>query len=211
MSCHEIRSELDEYLDRDLPGGRQGEIAQHLAGCASCRQELARSKALREELRTMVYEPPSASLMRESMASAMKRGRRRERRIFVAKLSAMAAAIALLLSISLASTSFFSKGGGAEADLTISLHEQKTVSLLVDAREAMAAAEITIDLPSQLSLAGFPEQRRVSWRSDLQAGKNILKLPLVATSEGQGTISTRIDHNDRQKVMHLLAVISGPA
>jgi anti-sigma factor RsiW len=46
MSCHDYEFDLDDYVDRTLPGERMAAIDSHLAVCASCR-------ALVTDLRTL--------------------------------------------------------------------------------------------------------------------------------------------------------------
>jgi hypothetical protein len=49
--CGRIGSELDFYLDRELPPERGAEVARHLESCAACSAELRAKTALRDRLR----------------------------------------------------------------------------------------------------------------------------------------------------------------
>lgn len=49
MSCADVR--LDEYLDGELDAPARAAVDAHLAACAACRAELARSRSLEDVLR----------------------------------------------------------------------------------------------------------------------------------------------------------------
>ncbi len=48
MSCEEMMRRLDDLLDGRLRREELEEVQSHLAGCASCREELARAERLRD-------------------------------------------------------------------------------------------------------------------------------------------------------------------
>ncbi len=48
MSCEETLRRLDDLLDGELRQEELEEVRSHLAGCASCREELARAERLRD-------------------------------------------------------------------------------------------------------------------------------------------------------------------
>jgi len=47
MSCEETMRRLDDLLDGELPPEERAGVQAHLAGCASCREALARAERLR--------------------------------------------------------------------------------------------------------------------------------------------------------------------
>ncbi len=57
MNCADVR--LDEYLDGELAEADRAAVDGHLAGCAACREELARSRRLEAVLRSV--PPPSGA------------------------------------------------------------------------------------------------------------------------------------------------------
>ncbi len=54
-------------------------------------------------------------------------------------------------------------------------------------------------LPPGIELAGYPGQHEVSWEGRLEAGSNLLVLPIRALAGSGGDIVTRIQHTEREK------------
>ncbi len=59
-SCTDVRAALQAYVDGDLSPEQAAALKRHLAGCSSCRAELARAQAVVTALKTwpLVPEPP---------------------------------------------------------------------------------------------------------------------------------------------------------
>ncbi|MCK4303647.1 MAG: zf-HC2 domain-containing protein, partial [Candidatus Eisenbacteria sp.] len=48
--CDKIRSELDRFLDEDLPNRDRLRVAEHLKNCPDCRAELERERQLMDAM-----------------------------------------------------------------------------------------------------------------------------------------------------------------
>jgi len=74
MDCDFDRSLLTSYLDDQLTPEERAEVEAHLAGCESCRQELATGLHLRALLETVpAPEPPAGTLIKfNAMLDAFK-------------------------------------------------------------------------------------------------------------------------------------------
>lgn len=66
-------------------------------------------------------------------------------------------------------------------ELTIALHEPQDVTLAFHSMKVLNGATIAIELPENVAIVGYPGRRSLEWQTDLDAGKNILRLPVVAT------------------------------
>lgn len=113
MTCHTALSLLDDYSDGHLDPGSAGELEDHLGSCASCRQELADTRRLKELLRQSKPSPPTLDYWQETtrlilartveaepqgaVSTAVERTRGK-RRAFVRSLLSLAASIAILVS-----------------------------------------------------------------------------------------------------------------
>ena len=64
--------------------------------------------------------------------------------------------------------------------LKVALHQTKHVKLAFKAQRAMANAKISISLPVNISLEGYPGKRTIEWETQLAAGDNVLSLPILA-------------------------------
>jgi anti-sigma factor (TIGR02949 family) len=62
MTCHDVSTMIDAYLDGELSGDEAAAVARHLDGCASCRRQHDERKALSALLRRMPYYGAPAQL-----------------------------------------------------------------------------------------------------------------------------------------------------
>jgi anti-sigma factor RsiW len=51
MTCHDALTLLEDYVDSDLPADKEDLVREHLASCATCRQEVDETVLLKELLR----------------------------------------------------------------------------------------------------------------------------------------------------------------
>jgi hypothetical protein len=77
-------------------------------------------------------------------------------------------------------------------------------------RSASALSDVTIELglPEGVELAGFPGQRRLVWQSDLQAGANLLELPVLLHGAG-GVVTATLNHGSERRQFSV-RVVSAP-
>jgi len=72
-------------------------------------------------------------------------------------------------------------GGKSEAPvLRVALHKTKQVKLAFKAQRAVDNARISISLPENVTLEGYPGKRTIEWETQLAAGDNVLSLPILA-------------------------------
>jgi anti-sigma factor RsiW len=74
MNCHEFERVLDAYVDDELGSAVAAAVADHIEGCAACRQRLASRESLGRLVRSVPYHGAPARL-RTAIASAPKRSR----------------------------------------------------------------------------------------------------------------------------------------
>ncbi|MFW6094313.1 MAG: hypothetical protein ACODAC_10095 [Pseudomonadota bacterium] len=70
----------------------------------------------------------------------------------------------------------------------------RMVNVVIDAKENRRDALVTVELADDLELAGYSDQRRIQWRTDLAKGKNLLALPVRARSGAQGDIRVALSY-----------------
>ena len=76
---------------------------------------------------------------------------------------------------------------------------EKTVRLAFRSGEALENVTLTLELPPNVELASWPGHRELSWQVSLNAGENVLSLPLKLLFPGAGELVARLDTGDRQK------------
>ena len=57
MTCETAERDVDAYIDRELDAAADGDIRDHLTGCALCRGRVAERQALSRLLRALPYHP----------------------------------------------------------------------------------------------------------------------------------------------------------
>ena len=208
MRCSEARNILDEHLDDALAWRSRREVEYHLERCEACRDELAERRNLRRLLAQMPAPEPSEAYFDQAIAQAAQvRSRRRSDRITKGAAPAprrLALAAALVCAIA----------GGLwlqQADLssatvpetTIAMHEVTPVNLVFWSDRALADTRLSIQLPEGIELAGYNERSALTWKTDLEAGRNLLRLPLVGHVAAADEVTATLEHPQGTKTFRL--------
>lgn len=199
MNCAQFRHRVDEYLEGSL-GIEHEPAAAHLRACPECRARVARLRALRMALRELPVPETPADLWQRALSRARAENPSpaqplaRPRWPYAAGV-ALAASLALWLGFGWLPASQRPSGDGAP--VTITMHQPRMVQLAFDARQELRHAALTIRLPAGVELEGFPGQREVRWHTDLARGMNLLSLPLIAVAPGGGSLTARLEHEQR--------------
>ena len=73
MNCQDYRSMITAHVDGELGPDQQKQLESHLATCASCRQELAEVRALKEELDMIKFTEPTDAELKKYWGSIYNR------------------------------------------------------------------------------------------------------------------------------------------
>ncbi len=87
--------------------------------------------------------------------------------------------------------------------LTIALNEARTVNLMFVSADALEDATLVVQLPPGVEVAGYAGRSEIRWSTQLQQGKNILPLQLIATDGHGGELLARVEHASKQKTFRL--------
>lgn len=85
------------------------------------------------------------------------------------------------------------------AGITLALNEVRSIDVLVDSERELQGAVIRVAVSGGLSLEGFDDEREIRWNADLDRGRNVLTLPVIARSAGAGRIVAHIEHQGRTR------------
>ena len=239
LDCTQARAGIEDLLDGYLAGESAAELRKHIAACQVCAQTHAASQALRAELGRMPVPATRPGFVAEAFAAATRttdsvqavhsapvahsshaapRARRRRPELWIgAAVGAAAAAtlFAVLWGIP--------QGGSAPGyaprqvaepspgDLQVGLYETREVGIAIDAATAMPGATLTITVAGGIDLAGFGERREVQWQTDLDAGTNLLSLPIIAHSLEQGRLTALVEHGERTQKIEFAVRVNDPA
>lgn len=100
----------------------------------------------------------------------------------------------------------------ARPQLALTLHETRNVDVLIDSERELKGATIRIAATGSVALDGFDDEQHIDWQADLERGSNLLSLPVVARTAGNGELVAVIEHEGRtQRVAIALTVIDPKA
>lgn len=169
---------------------------RHLATCEECREDYA-DWSLDHALQVQWVPPMRDGFADEAIANAIRNAVAARTRRF-----AMAASIAVLgLGLAL----FF--GAGFVSDrgdpngprIVLVANEGKVVRLVITSPAEQDAATVSIELADNLELAGFPNERRIEWQTNLSEGKNLLALPLTLKDQADSHFRVQVHYGSMQK------------
>jgi hypothetical protein len=156
---------------------------------------------LRAELRAMPVPPPRPGFIDLVLANATARRPAREPAGFRAALRRPAtwwAAGAGALAATLACVALlWHSSAPREPSLALILNESRTVPLVIDSERDLNDATIRLYVTGSVALAGYEQQHEVEWKISLTRGANLLALPVVAHSTGDGYVVAEIEHEGR--------------
>jgi len=218
MQCNKVQESLDQLIDSDLEQETAKVIDDHLAHCFECQRALSDAHDLRSALSTLPIEGPRPgfyvhAIKRAQEASQsdaaphlrkLESGKSSRPLAWQIKLGgAIAAAMVLWIAAGpLYNTQFHSE----KLDLpvvAISMETPTPVNLVFSAMEDLNGARVTLQLPPGLEVNGYPGRQMLSWTTNLQKGKNVLKLPLLGHAFSDAEIVARLEHGDDSKTFRL--------
>ena len=89
----------------------------------------------------------------------------------------------------------------APMGISLALNESRAIDVLIDSERELEDATIRIVATGSVVLDGFENEREIGWRAHLERGSNVLSLPVVARSTGQGQLVAVIEHEGRTRRM----------
>lgn len=212
MRCNEAQNILDEYLDKELAFRPRRELETHVARCNACHGELTQRKDLRASLANLTVAKPSEDFFDRALVSAAQvRTRRRSDRVNAwtkARSLALAATIACAFVTALVlQQSPIGNPFAKVPEATIARHEVTPVSLMFWAESELQDARLSIQLPQGIALAGYEERSTLTWRTDLEAGNNLLRLPLVGHVAATDEVTAILEHPQGTKKFRLKVTV----
>jgi hypothetical protein len=228
VNCHLFDALLDDHLDASLDAETEANMLVHAAACADCGALLSRERQLRRALLEVPVPAPApgypdrvlaAALAAHSSVEPPANSRRRAPGLgFWGTGGALAAGLALAVAL-------WSTREPATAPTPVLPYilpvahvpppETRTVQpvrLLFRSATALEGVTIEIDLPDGAELRGYPGQQRLTWTSDLNAGANLLELPVVLRGPGGVLTATlNLGAERRRFAVQLVSTATSPS
>jgi hypothetical protein len=218
MSSEHVTRQLDDYLEAALSPAAAGVVTRHLERCAACRAELDELRTLRQLLARLPAPPPRPAALERMLKIAVRAPAPPvplwRRPLWLR--AGLAAAAVLLLAV------------GFTLGVHIASHEPlgpqvllaaqpvqlgptvQRVGLMFRATDSLPDASISVWLPDDVQIAGRPNVRHLSWRTDLKPGANLLELPLLATGTHDGTLIVRLSQGALVKTLEVPIAVRRP-
>lgn len=205
MNCRDFDRVMDDLLDGDLsPLMAQG-ARRHAGTCAPCATRLGYARALQEALRALPVEPASPDFRNRVLARAgIPEHTRRPARLRPVIATGFAATLALGIALgAFLSAPIQEPQGVHRVVLAQAAAQPQTVRLLYETSEPMQGVTFTLRVPAHLDLEGFEGRRELTWQADLDAGSNLLRLPVIARRPGAGYLEAQLTHAGRTRTFRV--------
>ena len=215
MRCSEVQNTFDDYLDGEIPTEKSWNLQQHVADCTACQTELETRRAIRQGLSELPVQGPSEGFFDRVFdqvegAAAQEPGRRRTDQpaarsmLSNSRRMAIAAVFAVVCATAFVVQQPFSGAPSSEIpEVTIAMHEVTPVSLVFSAEGALEDARLSLQLPEGVELAGYSGRKAMSWKTDLEPGRNVLRLPLVGHLAATEEVIATLEHAEGTKTFRL--------
>lgn len=201
MDCRRAKELLEARLDGEQVPSR--DLDAHLAECPRCQNLAAEARRMHEALQDLPVEGPRPGFLDEALARATEQEPRRRRGYW--PLSAAAAGLVAGLAVGVLLGGHYWNGVGAPASSVelVAGGGAQPVKLMFDAPRSLSGVELTLSVEGDVAIDGYTGERTLSWRTDLDAGKNLLTLPVLPTGTGSGVVVARLHHDGMERTFRI--------
>ncbi len=204
MNCTDTQNLLDDYLDNDLTANDHRLMDFHINNCSSCKQLFDEAMAIREALKTLPVKDSTVDF--EGRVFAEVRNQYAHKSGGSRFISGFATAIAASVFFWVASTLFFAQEPliGEQNIIIVSMNESRPVRLMFDAPSDIQQVTLSLVLPENIELDGYPGKPELSWNTSLKKGQNVLSLPINAIQAGKGELIAQLRYGGKTKIYRLI-------
>jgi len=207
MQCHNADKFINDYLDNQIKDSHKNELFAHIEQCEDCHKQFNAATQLAKNLRELPYPEPADVFFDHALKQA---SQNQPYRFWHATISsALVASLGLVFALTLLIQPITT--GPSPSEFNLALQETRNIKLVFNAGSALAKAQLSLQLPEQIRVKGFPKKSSLSWKTQLKAGKNLLVLPVKAIRDGKGILTAKINHNGHKKTFKLNMNVNGLA
>lgn len=206
MKCTDIKRHIDDYLDRQLSSADRFSFEQHVADCAECAGKLKIARSLLTDLQNLPVPEPLENFEQRVFSEVGRQHKDSHREYHGYKYATGFAAAAVAgLAIWFVSSMYLPDMQIEQPQMiSLAMNQMQTVRLMFDSHKDIQQAQLTIDLPDNMRLDGYPGRKALTWQTSLQKGQNILALPIIAVEQGQGELFARLSYGDTMKTFSVV-------
>ena len=206
MKCSDINRHIDKFLDKQLVSEDLQAFEQHVSDCPECTGNLATAESILSGLQKLPVPQPSANFKQRvfSKVRTQHKDEHQHHPGFSFSTGFATAAIASLAIWLVTSVYIPDTLVEQPQTISISMNEAQIVRLVFDSQADIQQVNLSIDLPDNMQLDGYPGLSELSWQASLQKGQNVLALPIMATGYGQGELLAQVNYGDKVKIFRIL-------
>jgi len=195
---------MDDYIDGTLSAIQLSHIQPHLNYCEDCSKVFAQAQSLTAALKDIPVPPAKADYEQRMLAFLEKKQPQKihVQNWFVAGFGTVIAAT-LTLWLSFSSPSMFESNVENVNAIDLVVKKEQTVDLIFNLTNELADATLTLELPNNVEIAGFPGKQQLSWNTSFKKGANRLALPIIASGESNGILIARLSTKGTSKVFRI--------
>ncbi len=207
MKCNQVKLNVENYLDGEMPILQLNAVSGHVKTCESCRSVLTSEEMLRQALRCLPAADVNPRFIKKAMNTASKSQASESwiHRYFMPGVtSAVTASLAIwfLTSGTVMQTTAVPEDGSFPL-ISMAIHETRTVQMVFNSPDDFKAVSFKLSLPEGFEVAGYPGNKELDWKVDIKKGSNVLSLPIIALIAGKGELVAHIAHIDKTKSFRL--------
>lgn len=202
MNCQEILERVEMLVAHPLSETEKRSCEEHLNGCDECQSALRGTEALHLIRNQRDMAPPNGlfeKVLRHTTGPKHQLERRNRFWLGAGFGGAIAASL-LALALTFGSFGPMADRAPAVAEFTIALNEPRYMDIAIEIDHALVGANISILLSGGVELDGYGDRRELSWTTDLVAGVNRLRLPVLAIDLTGGQMVVRLYHPDSEQM-----------
>lgn len=202
MNCTDIKTHIDDYFDDRLSQIEKRAFEQHVSICSECSNNYEVRSMMLQELKNLPVAEPKAGFESRMFAEVRRQHREGHRNRFAAGFVTAMAASVLLWFVSMI---YMPQNLNTQPEvISLAMNDVQTVSLSFDAVSDIESVNLSIGLPKNVEIDGYPGKKELAWKTRLQKGQNILALPVMAVDKGQGELVAQLSYGDKVKTFRIV-------
>ena len=210
MKCTDIDNLIDDYLERELDKKSLSAFHQHVSSCHRCARQLENAQVLLDGLSSMSVPAPAPGFEQRVFSRVRRQYPEQPGHgSFFRFATGFATASVAGLAILFASYVFLPQTSPVQDEIAtqlidVAINKSSTIRLVFEAEQAFSSVNLTIDLPLNMEVEGYPGHHRLSWTTSLEKGQNVLALPVIALDPGKGELVAKLDYADKHKEFRIM-------
>ena len=203
MKCESIRDILLDYVDGALTGESRQAVAEHVAHCQSCQRRIAQEQKIKHALRELpVRDPPSTEFYERVLNASANAPKRGFNTFWAGFGSAVAAGLAGWLVFAPAQLPQ-ATDDSLLPNVQAMVNEVKLVRVAFEAPADFRNVTLSVVLPENVELDGFPLEHEIAWQTTLHEGQNVLTLPVIVKRAGSAVVEAHISSANKSKIFRI--------